>query len=168
MAHFSHSSISAVIAFSLCFLCACEGNDSGKAALQPVAELPEEFVDTLGTTWLCPNEDFANHVTGAVHFDEHPQLQRTDILHLALLQQLDEQFTVISSVCINNILSAPIAFSVAYDESLLSSGARYFISANYFSQVTDGNLYHATHKPNGYTEVISNGIENTDIRLDSY
>lgn len=147
------------------FLQACEEKSSGEAPLQPPAELPAEFVDDLGTTWLCDTKEYSAHVAGRVIFDTPPVPLRTDLLHMTLLQRLDGQLTSVSSYCINNITRTPIAFTMGFDESLLNSGAEYSIAATYFEHVA-GNLYSAIYKRDGETPVISNGVtEGIDIRL---
>lgn len=140
-------------------LTACESDNSGGAPLQPVAELPQEFVDNLGGTWLCEQSQEQGTVTGTVALDNPPlPLQNTDILHIALYEQQENQkLRSVTSYCMNNIDRLPIAFTLHYDPEQINSQANYGVSANFFTLI-DGNLYEASHKRDGFSPVINNGI----------
>lgn len=146
---------------------ACEEkSSSGQAPLQPVATLPTEFVDDLGETWLCDHREFNAEITGTVALQSPAEPpQNPDILHVALFKQTDEQLISLNSYCVNNINKFPVAFALDYDATAVESEARYVIRANYFRSVA-GNLYEASHKPDGSTEVITNGqLEQIDITI---
>lgn len=148
---------------------ACEEkSSSGRAPLQPVATLPSEFVDNLGETWLCEDRQFNAEITGTVRLQSPAEPpQNPDILHIALFEQSDEQLISLNSYCVNNINKFPVAFALGYDATAIKNQARYVIRANYFRSIA-GNLYEASHKPDGSTEVISNGrLEQIDITIKS-
>lgn len=152
--------------FPLTLLCciwlvtSCAQSDSGAPPLQPAAELPDEFVDNLGATWLCEQRDEQTQVRGTVDLLEPSRVPLgSDILHVALFEGMDEQRTLISSYCMNNIAKTPIRFAISYDEQAINPDARYTVSANYFQLELDGsNLYAATHKRDGEHDVITNGV----------
>lgn len=140
------------------FVTSCAESGSGEAPLQPAAELPDEFVDNLGATWLCEQRDEDTQVRGTVELlDASRAPLSTDVLHIALFEGMDEQRTLVSSHCINNIAKTPISFAISYDAGSIDTHARYTVSANYF-ELYDGNLYAATHKRDGEHDVITNGI----------
>lgn len=135
---------------------ACEERSSGDATFQPLEPLPNEFVDTLGETWLCENSPHDTEVTGTVALQSPAEpLQNSDLLHVALFKQVDDQLTSLNSYCVNNISKRPVGFALGYDEAALDHQARYVVRANYFRAI-GGDLYEASHKPDGSTEVISN------------
>lgn len=146
---------------------ACEERSSGDATFQPLEPLPGEFVDTLGEMWRCENSAYDTEVTGTVSLQSPAEpLQNSDLLHVALFKQVDNRLTSLNSYCVNNIGKRPVAFAVGYDEAAFDNQARYVVRANYFRAIGDGDLYEASHKPDGSTEVISNnGFQDITIML---
>lgn len=140
-------------------LCACDNSSSGATPIEPVASMPDEFVDTLGGTWLCEQPQHDSQISGTVSLQNPPSSpQNADILHIALFaQDPDGNLQSLSSYCINNISRFPIAFALPYDSSLINQQNTYGISANYFERI-DGNLYDASHKRDGLKPVINNGV----------
>lgn len=158
-----------VVIASVLLLGACESDSNGGAPLQPVADLPTEFVDNHGGTWLCDQQQYDSQITGTVALNNPPlPLQNTDILHIALFeQQEDDELRSIVSYCINNIDSLPVPFSLTYDSAQIDGSLRYGVSANFFVLTADGS-YEASHKRDGSNPVINNGVTSqVDIVLPS-
>lgn len=122
------------------------------------ATLPAAFEDSFGETWTCINADETSTVSGTARFTGLVDIWNADILHISLLELGDNDIRLLATQCINNIGGPPIPFQIAYSDELIDPNARYVLSAVFFTRLDDGT-YVASYRPDGFLEVINNGVK---------
>lgn len=139
-------------------LAACDQNSNKGEFIETAAEKPGAFYDSFGELWTCIESDDAGAVTGQVNFTRPVSLNRADLLHIRLLKiSADNAVELLATRCMNNLLSLPIDYGIAYNPELIDPEARYVLSSTLFIPVA-GETFLAAYQPDGFLEVINNGV----------
>lgn len=139
-------------------LAACEKKGGKSGPAEPPAPKPTAFYDTSGEMWTCVETDESASVTGQVNFSRQISLSRADVLHISLLEITGEdQLELVSTLCMNNLLSTPVPYQINYNPELINPDSRYVLSSVFFTAI-DGTTFLASYRPDGFLEVINNGV----------
>jgi uncharacterized lipoprotein YbaY len=145
---------------------ACDkGGENGPTEFP--APKPPAFHDAFGELWTCIESDDEGSVSGQVSFSRPVSLRRADVLHISLLKLSDDnELELVSTRCMNNLVRIPVDYTITYNPELIDPAARYVLSSTLFTLVDDGDTFLAAYRPDGFLEVINNGVfTNANISL---
>lgn len=146
------------VVFFAAALIACEKKGGQGDLVETPAPKPTAFYDAFGEMWTCIETDESAAIIGQVGFEQPVGLSRADVLHISLLEIADDStLELVATRCINNILKTPVDYEIRYNPELISADARYVLSTVLFTAI-DGETFLASYKPDGFLEVINNGL----------
>jgi uncharacterized lipoprotein YbaY len=139
-------------------LTACEKKGGKDGPVEAPAAKPTVFYDSFGEMWTCIESDDSAAVTGQVSFSRSVDLARADVLHISLLEiAADNSLELVATRCMNNLLAIPIEYTITYNPELINPDSRYVLSSVLFTSI-DGETFLSSYKPDGFLEVINNGL----------
>ena len=146
--------------------CKKSGGNKDGVVQRPAPAPAAMFYDTFGEMWTCLESEENQSISGQVSFTQPAGLNRTDILHISLLKiDANNRAELVNTRCQNNLLTVPIHYQISYSDELIDTNARYMLSTVLFT-LMDDETFLATYKPDGFLEVINNGVvTNANVML---